>query len=213
MARGPIWVFPLDKSMEVNNQTLPRPAFVADLERLSVRQPELHTLVLADSLSDSAQEQLTIWLKALGHSRRTLVTGRGITATLSELAQLHDASKMIELPGWSGGKIPRSDLLQLASVDPPPHLVLTCEPYDSYGVHIKRELEECLLPLIKQWGAIFLAHDRVYGTLRGYDARQLADRLHGRTRRLRWYRRLLKSIFWFADRLATERVRGWRTVA
>jgi hypothetical protein len=81
----------------------------------------------------------------------------------------------------------------------------TCAAYDSSGVHVKREIEALLLPALTASGAVLLAHDPAYGIVRVLQAQDVRARLFERSRRVRIYKAVCRTIFgfsWLAARLS-----------
>ncbi len=89
-----------------------------------------------------------------------------------------------------------------------PNLFLSCVPYDSYGIMIKKDIESCVLSLVERYKALYIVHDSVYKILRVLDGLLLRDRLVNRPLRLKIYNSIVYLIFALAGIAARFTKRG-----
>jgi len=201
--RGPLRLLSLGAGLEV--ALLPRPAFIEDLAAAAKERPGLRPLIIVDDDTAAAQACLDQWLEVFAMQQKVvLVPAQSARPLGGPDAKL----RVMEAPSVQGTEAAHL----LAELNPPPDLVVTCEPYDPYGRLVKEDLESTLCPLIERWNALFLVHDANYRTLRCYSPALLRDRLVRRPRRLWWYRRAVYLLFHLAKIFSKARPLGWRTV-
>ena len=199
--------------MEVTRADFPAPAFVRDLPAIVERTGPLAVLVLVDDESQAGEAAAARWIDQLP----------GCVVHLAAPEAAHEAVRAwpvagrpgvtpVTVPGWRTGDW-ASAAAGLAALDPQPQVIVSCAPYDAYGVLVKRPLETVVAELAARSRALYLVHDEVYGTLRVLDAHLVRDRLQARPWRLRAYRLIVRATFAVAGllgRLPGGRRDGWR---
>jgi len=199
--------------VEIGTADFPKPAFLRDLAATFARTGAGAALVLVDDETPAGAAAAARWVDYLPGCRVQLaVPETALPIVRSWPAADRPGVKLIAIPGWRSGDW-ASAAPGLAALDPPPQIIVSCGPYDAYGVLVKRPLETVVAELAERSRALYLVHDETYGTLRVLDAHLLRDRLRARPWRLRAYRLVVRATFVVAGllgRLPGQRGPGWR---
>ncbi|MBL0141871.1 MAG: hypothetical protein IPP91_07310 [Betaproteobacteria bacterium] len=199
----------------MKRENFPTPAFLRDLAAVVTHSGPVAALVLIDDETAAGEAAAARWLDHLpGCVAHLAAPEAALPAVRAWAVAARPGVMPVTFPGWRMGDW-AGVVSRLAALDPPPRIIVSCAPYDAYGVLVKRPLETAVAELVGRIPALYLALDEAYGTMRVLDSRLLRDRLHARPRRLRAYRLVVRAVFTLASllaRLPGQRAAGWRRV-
>lgn len=194
----------------------PRPAFYRDIASVVRRTGDVTIVVLVDGEVNAISEFLLEWARLFSGVRLLIVCPEYALDKLSGLEPMRSPCvTLVPVARWEAATLP-SDLLEvLGKLAVNPDIFVSCLPYDSYGVVLKKNIEFCALRLVERWNAVYMVHDPVFKTVRVLDKILLRDRLLNRPRRLKIYFltvRIMFVIAGVASRFSQQHHRGWRKV-
>jgi hypothetical protein len=187
-----------DRAQDLSALLLPRPCRDADLQRAAGDGQVRRVAIVVDVVDGEVEATLDRWLRVLPGVSMLLFAYPWNSARVEQFVAVRAAAPLsVATACWPAPA--RS--MESAGVD----CWATCAAYDASGVHVKRDIEAWLLPVLARSGAVLLAHDPAYGIVRVLQARDLRRRLSVRPRRLRIYRAACRALFmlaWVAGRVA-----------
>ena len=192
-----------------------RPTFYPDIEHTIGGDSTRTILILVDTHPDASGAPLEEWLNMFRRCRIFIACrGDGHDALSDNLPRRMntDGFSTVNLQTWEGGQLPIPSVKALAALVPQPSIIVSCSPYDSFGVFVKKDLERSLLPLLRKWRALYFIHDPVYRTVRVVDSRLMKDRLVWRPIRLKIYEMIVRWIYRICRLCSNITTPVWRRV-
>jgi hypothetical protein len=193
--------------------TLPRPCLYRDLAAASDHAELPCILLMLDADSAGCARDVAAWAQRLPGTRLHVAGSTPMVEAVRAQVPAELAPMWIDLGGWDGHALGPVSVGRLRDLRPIPNAVLTCASYDAHGAYVKIALETSLLPVLREWGADYLAHNAAHEMVRVLNAERIADRIYWRPWRLAVYRLVVRMIYALCGVLRLRPRLGWRPAA
>jgi len=200
----------MGSSVGLTRQEFPLPCSFDDIRGVVIRGRIKSVLIVIDSDVADWERFWGLWNGIVFGTQITIICSENIKSSVENLINTSNGENISIMVGVNeeGRFLPNGVSVALQDL-PSQDLILSTSPYDSYGEHIKTELEKALLPFLKKWEAVFLLHDPSYRVIRVADFQILKDRIFCRPWRISIYARLLHAVFRFSPMFLRNIHEGW----
>ena len=200
----------MGSSVGLTRQEFPLPCSFSDIRETISRGRVRSVLIIIDSDAESWERFWRVWNEIIIGVQIFILCSENIKPSVE--SYIHKSK--VELVCLEVGANQEERIFSNGVADalqglPSQDLILSISPYDSYGEHIKTELEKALLPFLKKWDSLFLLHDPSYQVIRVADFQILKDRIYCRPWRINIYARLLRVFFWFCPLFFRNKQEDW----